>query len=318
MSKFEKKLSKFAIPNLTMVIITACILGYLLEIASPQSASLLYMNPGRVMRGEVWRVFSWILIPPSSFSIFTIINLFFYYHIGRTLEKIWGDFKYNVFIFSGMFYVVFFAFFLYFIVPAITSLYGSLSVNDMVSLEILLGKVIGNFTRTTYLQASTIMAFALAIPDMQVLMYFIIPIKMKWFALLWGIFIFADLLSYLSYGLLVFAIAAVMIMAALLNFIITVKIERKKFKKRRGAGGFTHNFAEEARKRGFRVYEGTAAGTGNAAGAANIRPAAVSKHKCVICGKTEITSPDSIFRFCSKCNGNYEYCEDHLYTHEHK
>ena len=41
------------------------------------------------------------------------------------------------------------------------------------------------------------------------------------------------------------------------------------------------------------------------------------ENKCAICGKTEASHADLEFRFCSKCNGNYEYCQDHLFTHEH-
>ena len=47
------------------------------------------------------------------------------------------------------------------------------------------------------------------------------------------------------------------------------------------------------------------------------RGAKISKHKCAICGRTELDDPNLTFRFCSKCEGNYEYCQDHLFTHEH-
>ena len=43
----------------------------------------------------------------------------------------------------------------------------------------------------------------------------------------------------------------------------------------------------------------------------------VTKHKCAICGRTDESNPELEFRFCSKCNGNYEYCNDHLFTHKH-
>ena len=43
----------------------------------------------------------------------------------------------------------------------------------------------------------------------------------------------------------------------------------------------------------------------------------ITKHKCAICGRTEKDDPNLEFRFCSKCNGNYEYCQDHLFTHQH-
>jgi hypothetical protein len=41
------------------------------------------------------------------------------------------------------------------------------------------------------------------------------------------------------------------------------------------------------------------------------------KHRCAVCGRTELDGDDLVFRYCSKCNGNYEYCQDHLFTHEH-
>ena len=47
------------------------------------------------------------------------------------------------------------------------------------------------------------------------------------------------------------------------------------------------------------------------------QPKGVTRHKCAICGRTELDDPNLEFRFCSKCNGNYEYCQDHLFTHEH-
>ncbi len=43
----------------------------------------------------------------------------------------------------------------------------------------------------------------------------------------------------------------------------------------------------------------------------------VSRHKCAICGRTELSNPELSFRFCSKCAGNYEYCQEHLFTHKH-
>ena len=46
-------------------------------------------------------------------------------------------------------------------------------------------------------------------------------------------------------------------------------------------------------------------------------PNGITKHKCALCGRTEKDDPNLEFRFCSRCNGNYEYCQDHLFTHEH-
>ena len=50
---------------------------------------------------------------------------------------------------------------------------------------------------------------------------------------------------------------------------------------------------------------------------ARIVPKGITRHKCAVCGRTEVTDPNLEFRFCSKCNGNYEYCQEHLFTHQH-
>ena len=70
---------------------------------------------------------------------------------------------------------------------------------------------------------------------------------------------------------------------------------------------------------GFRAYDGgNNSNAGNTSNSSNKRNQPIARHKCAICGKTDITNPEMTFRFCSKCNGNYEYCENHLYTHMHK
>ena len=40
-------------------------------------------------------------------------------------------------------------------------------------------------------------------------------------------------------------------------------------------------------------------------------------HECAVCHRTELDDPELEFRYCSKCDGNYEYCQDHLFTHKH-
>ena len=42
-----------------------------------------------------------------------------------------------------------------------------------------------------------------------------------------------------------------------------------------------------------------------------------ARHKCAVCGRTELDDPNLTFRYCSKCSGNKEYCQDHLFTHKH-
>ena len=46
-------------------------------------------------------------------------------------------------------------------------------------------------------------------------------------------------------------------------------------------------------------------------------PVRTARHKCAVCGRTELDAPDLEFRYCSKCAGDHEYCSEHLYTHTH-
>ena len=44
----------------------------------------------------------------------------------------------------------------------------------------------------------------------------------------------------------------------------------------------------------------------------------ISRHRCCECKKTEKDDENLEFRYCSKCNGSYEYCSEHIFNHEHR
>lgn len=100
LNKLERKFGRYAIPHLTTYIIITYVIGYLLNYAFPSALGYMTLDPYMIIfHGQVWRLVSWLLIPPSSLDIFTVIMLFFYYSIGSSLERAWGDFRYNVYIF---------------------------------------------------------------------------------------------------------------------------------------------------------------------------------------------------------------------------
>ena len=83
MSKFEKKFGKYAIHNLTMVLIMCYVAGYVIELMGKAAGNnllgFLTLDPYRILHGQVWRLVTWVIVPPESLDIFTIIMLFFYY-----------------------------------------------------------------------------------------------------------------------------------------------------------------------------------------------------------------------------------------------
>lgn len=288
LNKLERKFGKYAIPNISLYLIICYGCGYLLNMINPAFLNYLTLNPYAILHGQIWRIVTWILVPPSSFDIFTIVMLFFYYSIGTNLERTWGTFYYNVYLFMGMIFTVLGSFIVMAIsyIPNTTmnAIINSMGANNYFSLIAL------NFS-TYYVNMSIFLGFAATFPDVEVLLMFILPIKVKWMGIVYVALILYD---FIKSGI----IGKVVIGASLLNFIVFFLMTRRgigmrmspKQVKRR------HDYRKEVKK---------------------ARPVTISKHKCAICGRTSDEYPDLEFRFCSKCNGNYEYCQDHLFTHTH-
>ena len=83
LDKMERKYGKYAIKNLPAVMVALYAAGYLIYALMPEMMRYLTLNPYQILHGQVWRVISWILVPPSQLDLFTIIMLYFYFSIGR-------------------------------------------------------------------------------------------------------------------------------------------------------------------------------------------------------------------------------------------
>ena len=131
---------------------------------------------------------------------------------------------------------------------------------------------------------------AATFPDAQFLLFFVIPIKAKWLALFDG--------AYFLYGMIFGGMASrIAIVMSLLNFILYFVMSRSG----------RYNPKEIKRKQQFRSQV-----------TQTVREAKQNgRHRCAVCGRTDLDDPELVFRFCSKCEGDYEYCQDHLYTHKH-
>lgn len=280
--KMEKKLGKYAISNLSLYIIIAYAIGYLLSFTG--ALEIFRLNPYSILHGQVWRLITWVVVPPSSFDLFTIIMLYFYYQLGTTLEKTWGAFRYNLYIFSGLLFTILGAFLLYFIATG--------NGGDAQAI----GTIVSTGFSTYYINLSIFLAFAAVYPNMQVLLFFVIPVKIKWLAYL-------DVVL-LGYQFIFSGTAdRIAIVMSLLNFIVFFFSTRNYNR---------INPKEIHRRNEYKRATGKKAVFTKSANAKSI-----TKHKCAICGRTEESSDTLEFRFCSKCNGNYEYCSDHLFTHTH-
>ena len=276
LDKLERKLGRFAIPNLTVYLLVGYVIGFGIVNLMRDMVGYLTLEPALILRGQVWRLISWVLIPPTDNLISLVFLVLLYYSLGTALASTWGSFRYNVYIFSGLLFTVLAVFGLY------AFYYFRYGVEVPLSAVGLIG--------TNYITMSIFLAFAVIYPDMEVMLYFILPIKMKWMALVYVVLAGYD---FINGGIGI----RVAIGASLLNFVIFFLSTRnyKRFGPR-----------EQARKAKFKKQSSPHMTYTNGA-----------HHRCAVCGRTELDDPCLEFRFCSKCNGNYEYCQDHLFTHEH-
>ena len=298
MSKMERKFGKYAIPNITWYMILCYAAGYVLQIANPGILSYLTLNPYAICHGQVWRIVTWLIVPPESLDLLTLVSLYFYYSIGRSLETVWGTFRYNVFLLSGMIFTIVGAFLLYgyymFIQPDVFAELMGGGVYDIIDSSMSMAQW---FSGLSYLYStynvcmSLFLAYAITFPENQVYLMMILPIKVKVLGIIYAILIVIPCIS--TWGTFLFVPQVVAVAASFLNVIVFFITTRQGFRTP------TQIKRQVTYKRQIN------------------KVASLTKHRCAICGRTEVDSPDMTFRFCSKCDGNYEYCEEHLYTHKH-
>lgn len=285
LDKMERRFGRYAIPNLMYYIIILYALGFVVEVVSPNLyVTWLALDAAAILRGEVWRIFTFIIQPPTGSFLFIFFSLYLYYMIGKMLEYQWGAFKFNLYFFSGLLLHVA-ACLLIYVVTGYNLSYG-----------------------TMYLNMSLFFAFAALFPDVQFLLFFILPIKCKYLGYANGLYFIITIIagftipegspawfSLLQFGIVAFPENSVAALVSFLNFVIFFLALRR------------NRFSPKDMKR-RRTY------------AKKVRAASVksTQHRCAVCGRTEKDGADLDFRFCSKCVGNYEYCRDHLYSHEHR
>jgi hypothetical protein len=131
---------------------------FLLDLLGFNASQLFYLDMAAVARGQIWRLVTFIFLPPSSGLIWIIISLYFYYMIGNALESYWGSFRFNIYYLLGM-------------IGAIVS---------AIICQLIWGF---GYADNTFLNMSLFLAFAALNPDFQLMLMFFIPIKMKWLAL---------------------------------------------------------------------------------------------------------------------------------------
>lgn len=286
MNKLERRLGRYAIPNLSRYFVAAIVLGFVISLAAPQMLAFLEFDAASILHGQIWRLVTWILVPVTSMDFFGLLFLFCVLMWGSSLESFLGTFGMNVFLIQGI---------------LISDIGGILFY---LITRLVLGQGMPVYLTTYYILMSMLLALAICMPEAEVRIYFVLPIKMKWMLIFELLYLAYIVFSYFQMGMAqyggVLGIMAGFMMSAQIIFAVgsmflffwfsKTKLGRKQRK----------------RQKEFRAqFSQPRAGSG------------ISQHKCAICGRTELTDPDMTFRYCSKCSGNMEYCEEHLFTHRH-
>lgn len=282
--RFCAKHPRFGIPNLMKTLVFTQIGVFVVELLcrvllKTSWIGYLQFVPHLIFQGEIWRLITWLVIPNSTNPFYLLLGCYFYYWIASMLEREWGTPKFNLFYFGG----------------ALLS----------VVLGLLLGLVQRELTHSFspinlayYLNLSIFLVLATIYGETRVYLFFVVPVKMKWMALIDVVLILVDAVNFVRLGYWMLALVP---LASWINyFIFTAAFWGAKLGvARRRADPQVINF-KKVQKQAQKVQENQS-----------------YHHKCAVCGITDAMEPDMEFRYCSKCDGYHCYCADHINNHVH-
>ena len=187
LNKLERKYGNIYIPNLMGLIIAGNIITYVLNYAMPdiRIVNMLYLNKDLVLRGEIWRLITFIFVPSSTSPLWFIIAMYFNYMVGTSLERLWGEFKFNVYYFIGIVTTI-----------AIAFVTGS------------------NAFTGSGINISLFLAFARIFPSYELRLFYIFPIKVKYLAMFYWVILIINLIGARS------LITVLIILLPVINFLI--------------------------------------------------------------------------------------------------
>ena len=285
------------IPDLMLVIAIGNLIVWAISLMDPSYAliDLLYFDSKAILRGEIWRLFTYVFLSLSTNELGSMflgmLALFFYYQLGNALEGYWGRLKFNCYYFVGIL------------------------IQDLFLL--ILSGISGwpMYASASFVNMSLFLAYATINPDNRFLIFFIIPVKARWLALVDLGYLLYGMVQYLEFAFRlqywVMTLWALYPLISLANFWLFV-------------GGdivnlfplsWRVNASRLGKKRGGKARPAAYAGSGSFQSASRKQVAYL--HKCTVCGKTDTEYPNLEFRYCSKCKGYYCYCEEHINQHIH-
>lgn len=256
-NRIERAFGDYAIPNLTLYLMLFQGFTFFISLARPDYVMKLVLSHDQFFAGQWWRLLTLLVVPPPMHPVFIIFYLFVYYFIGTALEARWGAFRYD----------------LYFLIGYIATVLAVL----------IPGAVVSNF----YLMESVFLAFAWLYPDFEFLLFLILPVKVKWLALI----------GWISYALAILMgdwTTRAEVAAGTINFLL-----------------FFHSDLIDWIRTSKRKFKGSMV-------QARARDANPPMHVCAVCGVTDQSDRKMEFRYCPLCTGTPAYCINHIQNHQHR
>lgn len=193
LARLEHKYGRYAIKNLTLFIAALNLLVFFLEIMGLNAQNALMLNPKKIVEGfQIWRLISFIFIPETLSLLWILFSVYLIYMLGASLERYWGTFRLNVYYLVGILGSIIGAFIVYFFVGG--------------------GSMTGY-----YLNMSLFLAYATLFPEQEFLIFFVLPIKVKYLGIIDAVFLFISIVFAIINGAWY---QAVSIIVAFINYFI--------------------------------------------------------------------------------------------------
>jgi hypothetical protein len=257
LARLERRLGRFAIPNLIWFVVGGMAIVLTLSFVRADFQEHLVLDMAAVRRGELWRLVTFLFIPPQTSPWWVIVALYFTWWVGSSLEQQWGSFRFNVYYLLG-------------------------------ALGTVVAAVIAGPQSNTWLDSSMFLAFATLFPDMSILLFFILPVKVKWLGI-------ASALLIAYAGVTGDWATRASIAAALVNYGVFFGGHWAGWWKMRNLA-----VRQKARRTTMRATPGTTFG----------------ERSCAICGAREADGADIRVCTCEKCGGQPRtLCLEHARNH---
>ena len=280
------------IPNLMLyIVIGSAAVSILNAVGLSQIYTMLTFNRPLILQGQIWRLFTWVFTEATGYGIFMDLIMFYcFYNLGRAVESAWGStIRFNLFYLGGVVLMDIFA-----------MTCGGLTI-DIMGMQ-LPGHALYSGRMAIFLHLSLLISYATLYPDAQFLIFFFIPIKAWILSLIYFVMLAVEIVQ-LSVPTMYFP-HNLFPLVGLANYFLfygkdivnllplSWRIKRKP--KKQYAPQQPIHFAKPEQKS---------------------KPNYL--HRCTVCGRTDVSNPELEFRYCSRCNGYFCYCQDHISNHEH-